>query len=110
MYQGTLTPMDGDDAFTGHLASMDADFDFTMTPNRLKTKDSHPHYLIEARSPRGRLIRIGSCWKAKSEAGNDYYSMAFNLPNQPVIRVNAVSDPDAEAVGDYRIIPFAQAA
>lgn len=90
MYTGQITRMDADDAFTGDIASLDFDFRFTGLPNTFKTKDSHPDYHIEARSPRGRSIRIGSAWSAKSRAGNAYLQLAFNLPGQPQIRVNAV--------------------
>ena len=109
MYQGNLTAMDADDAFAGNLASMDVDFGFTMVPNKHKGKNSHPDYIIEARSPRGRSVRIGSAWFATSKAGNDYMSLAINLPHQPPIRVNAVQDDDT-GDGEYRIIPFAEAA
>ena len=105
MYTGTLTKMDADDAFTGDIASLDFDFSFTMVPNGFKAKDSHPDYVIEGRSPRGRLVRIGSGWAAKSRAGNEYYSLAFNLPGQATVRVNAVRDDDASK-GEYRIIPM----
>ena len=50
-------------------------------------------------------MRIGSGWAAKSRAGNEYYSLAFNLPGQAAVRVNAVRDDDASK-GEYRIIPM----
>ena len=109
MYQGQLTAMDADDSFTGNLASLEVDIDFTMVPNTFKNSDSHPDYVIEGRSPRGRAVRIGSGWSATSKAGNDYISLAINLPSQPAIRVNAVPDDGAEK-GEFRIIPFAEAA
>lgn len=105
MYTGTLTKMDADDAFTGDIASLDFDIGFTMVPNAFKAKDSHPDYVIEARSPRGRSLRIGSGWASTSRAGNDYYSLAFNLPGQSVVRVNAVRDEEASE-GVYRLIPM----
>jgi uncharacterized protein (DUF736 family) len=81
-----------------------------MVANDFKAKDQHPDYVIEARSPRGRNVRIGSAWAATSRAGNDYMSMAFNLPGLAgPVRVNAVQDPEAEA-GCYKIIPMASAA
>ena len=111
MYQGQLTAMDADDAFTGNLASMDVDVDFTMVPNAFKAEGNanHPDYVIEGRSPRGRAVRIGSGWDATSRAGNDYISLAINLPHQPPIRVNAIKDDEA-GKGQFRIIPFADAA
>ena len=106
MYTGTLTKMDADDAFAGEIASLDFDFNFTMVPNKHKAQDKHPDYVIEGRSPRGRLVRIGSGWAAKSRAGNEYYSLAFNLSGQSAaVRVNAVIDDDAPK-GEYRIIPM----
>ena len=108
MYTGTLTKMDAEDAFTGEIASLDFDFDFTMLPNAFKAKDNHPDYVIEVRSPRGRSLRIGSVWMATSRAGNAYYSLAFNLPGQAAVRVNAVRDDEA-AAGVWRIIPMVTA-
>ena len=111
MYQGQLTAMDADDAFTGNLASMDVDVDFTMVPNAFKAEGNanHPDYVIEGRSPRGKSVRIGSGWFATSKAGNDYISLAINQPHQPAIRVNAIKDDEA-GKGEFRIIPFADAA
>jgi len=55
-------------------------------------------------------VRIGSAWAATSRAGNDYMSMAFNLPGiAGPVRVNAVQDKDAPE-GSYKIIPMAAAA
>lgn len=110
MYTGTLTAMDADDAFAGDIASLDFDFRFTMVPNAFKTKDSHPDYTIEGRSPRGRDIRIGSAWMVRSRAGNDYFSLVFNIPGQAPVRVNAVQDTQGGQPGTYRLIPLAMAA
>lgn len=106
MYTGQITRMDADDAFTGDIASLDFDITFTGYANTFKTKDSHPDYHIEARSPRGRSVRIGAAWAAKSRAGNDYIQLAFTLPGHSGLRVNAVKDGEGE-VGTYRIIPMA---
>lgn len=109
MYTGTLTKMDADDAFAGDIASLDFDINFTMVANTFKSKDTHPDYVIEARSPRGRLVRIGSAWAARSRAGNDYLSLAFALPGQSgPVRANAVRGEDAGE--GYKIIPMAAAA
>lgn len=110
MYTGTLTKMDADNAYAGDIASLDFDINFSMVANDFKAKDQHPDYIIEARSPRGRYVRIGSAWAATSRAGNDYMSMAFNLPGLAgPVRVNAVQDKDAPE-GSYKIIPMAAAA
>lgn len=108
MYTGHITMMDADNAFTGDIASLEFDFRFTGLPNTFKVKDTHPDYHLEARSPRGRAIRIGSAWEAKSRAGNKYLQLAITLPSQGPIRVNAVQDEDAE-IGTFRIIPMATA-
>ena len=108
MYSGELTRMDADDAYAGHVASVDMDVEFVLLPNAHKVSDAHPDYVIEARSPKGRVIRIGSGWAMRSRAGNDYLSLVLNLPHQPPVRVNAVADDQAEQ-GTYRIIPLANA-
>ncbi|WP_171182077.1 DUF736 family protein [Ruegeria sp. HKCCD8929] len=108
MLDGKITRMDADDAFAGDIASMNFDFPFTMVPNAFKQKDSHPDYVIEVQSPRGRTVRIGSAWSSTSRAGNDYFSLALNMP-QGVIRANAVQDEEA-GPGEYRIIPQLPAA
>lgn len=109
MITGTLTKMDADDAFAGDIASLDFDIAFTMVPNGFKAKDTHPDYVIEGRSPRGRLVRIGSAWAARSRAGNDYLSLAFALPGQSApVRANAVQGDDT-GTADYKIIPMAAA-
>ena len=105
MYSGELTKMDADDAWAGHVASVNLDVDITLVPNEHKSADAHPDYVIEARSPKGRVIRIGSGWAMRSRAGNDYLSLVLNLPNQAPVRVNAVADERAEP-GSYRIIPL----
>ena len=108
MYNGRLTKMDADDAFAGHIASTTIDQELSIVPSAHKTSDRHPDYHVEARSPKGRIVRIGSAWEARSRAGNDYLSIAINLPGQPAIRCNAVADPD-HGPNAYRIIPLAEA-
>ena len=104
MIDGKLTRMDADDVFTGEIASMSFDFSFTVIPNQFKQADRHPDYIIEAKSPKNRVIRIGSAWAAKSRAGNDYLSLALNL-SQGVVRTDAVKDEET-GEGEYRIIPL----
>ena len=108
MLDGKLTRMDADDAFTGEIVSMEFDFPFTMVPNAHKQKDSHPDYVIEARTPKNRVIRIGSAWAARSRAGNDYYQLALNLA-RGTVRANAVQEDEMNP-GEYRLIPLMQAA
>ena len=106
MYDGQITAMDADDAFTREIASMNFDFGFSMVPNTFKAKKSHPDYHVEVRSPRGRIIRIGSAWKAISKRGNEYFQMALNVEGIGQIRVNALTDPELDA-GSFKIIPLA---
>ncbi len=108
MIDGKLTRMDADNAFAGEIASMSFDFPFTMLPNEHKRKDGHPDYIIEARTPKNRPIRIGSAWASTSRAGNDYFSLALNL-QQGIVRANAVKDEETED-GEFRIIPLMPAA
>lgn len=106
MYSGELMRMDADDAYAGHVASVNMDVDFTLLANAHKSSDTHPDYVIEARSPKGRVIRIGSGWAMCSRAGNDYLSLVLNLPDQAPVRVNAVDTGDGRT---YRIIPLTNA-
>ena len=108
MYTGQIILMDADNAFTGDIASLDFDFRFTGLPNEHKSKDTHPDYHLEARSPRGRPVRVGSAWEATSRAGNKYMQLAITLPGHGQIRVNAVKDDQGEP-GIFRIIPMAMA-
>jgi uncharacterized protein (DUF736 family) len=108
MLDGKLTKMDADDAFAGEIASMEFDFPFTMIPNEHKRQDRHPDYIIEARTPKNRPIRIGSAWASTSRAGNDYFSIALNTKDG-VVRANAVQNEDSQP-GEYRIIPLMQPA
>ena len=110
MYDGKLTKMDADDAFTGEIASLDFDINFNMVPNPHKANDKHPDYCIEARSPRGKYIRIGSAWAGLSKAGNEYLSLAFNIANQNgPVRVNAMVEEGGDP-SQYRIFPMVMAA
>ena len=103
MFTGMLEKMDADEAYAGHVASLTLDVDVTLAPNPFKEAEAHPDYMIEARSPKGRAIRVGSAWAMTSRAGNAYLSLVLNVPGQPPVRVNAVAEGDA---GSYRIIPL----
>ena len=95
-----------DNAITGWIASLTFDVDITLSKNPHKAKDTHPDYEITTRTPRNRIIRIGSAWEQTSErTGNKYLSLAVNVGSQQV-RVNALrSDEDPE--GEYRLVPLA---
>lgn len=100
---GELTRTD-DDAITGWIASLTFDCDVTLTENPYKKEDKHPDYQITAKTPRGRQIRIGSAWKATSQRGNDYLSLAIAI-NDTEVRVNAIEDK--EQPGTFRLIEWA---
>lgn len=103
---GKIETLD-DDNFAGHVGSYDFDMDFTAVENPHKTEDHHPDYHIEARSPAGVLIRMGSIWKAVSErTGTEYLSIAFSSPWGAQHRANGFIREGAPA-GQYEIVPYA---
>lgn len=106
MYSGMLEKMDADDAYAGHIASLALDIEVSVVPNPFKDAEAHPDYMIEARSPKGRAIRVGSAWAMTSRAGNAYLSLVLNVPEQTPVRLNAVAEGDGRR---YRIIPLANA-
>ena len=100
---GQLELLD-DDNFAGFIGGYDFDMDFTAVENPYKTDVTHPDYHIEARSPAGVLIRMGSIWKARSErTGTEYLSIAFSSPRGTQHRANAFRREDA-AAGEYEIV------
>ena len=101
---GKITRTD-DDAFTGWIASLTFDVDIVLTKNPHTKKDTHPDFEITTRTPRNRLIRIGSAWEQTSQAGNDYLSLAFDV-NGTKVRVNALQGEGDES-GEYRLVPLA---
>ena len=103
---GELTTMDADNAFTGYIANMMFDLEFMLIENDYKTEDTHPDYRIEVSSPRGKPIRVGSAWMAKSSrTGNDYLSLLINTPDGD-LRVNAVQNEEQRGGQTFSIIPF----
>ncbi len=100
---GQLEMLD-DDNFAGFIGGYDFDMDFTAVESQTETDPNHPDYHIEARSPAGVLIRMGSIWKAKSErTGTEYLSIAFSSPRGTQHRANAFRREDA-ASGEYEIV------
>ena len=100
---GRLELLD-DDNFAGFIGGYDFDMDFTAVESRTKTDPNHPDYHIEARSPAGVLIRMGSIWKARSErTGTEYLSIAFSSPQGTQHRANALRRDDAPS-GAYEIV------
>ena len=78
-----------DNTLLGHIASLTFDVDVMLTENPHKSHDKHPDYVITAKSPRDRSIRIGSAWEQTSRAGNKYLSIALAVNGQ-TIRANAL--------------------
>lgn len=96
-----------DGNLAGSIGSYDFDMDFVAVVNAHKTSDDHPDWHIEARSPAGRIVRMGSIWKATSQrSGNDYLSIAFHAPMGTQHRANAVMRDDG-STDDYEIIALA---
>ena len=103
---GELTAMDADNAFAGYIANMMFDLDFMLIENDYKTEQTHPDYRIEVSSPKGKPIRVGSAWMAKSaRTGNDYVSLLINTPDGD-LRVNAVQNEEQRGGKTFSIIPF----
>ncbi|WP_422030874.1 DUF736 family protein [Roseovarius sp.] len=103
---GELTAMDADNAFAGYIANMMFDLEFMLIENEFKTEETHPDYRIEVSSPRGKAIRVGSAWMARSSrTGNDYLSLLINTPDGD-LRVNAVQNEEQRGGKTFSIIPF----
>ena len=93
-----------DGNLAGSIGSYDFDMDFVAVENAHKATDDHPDWHIEARSPAGRIVRMGSIWKATSErSGNAYLSIAFHAPLGTQHRANALPREDG-APGAYEVV------
>ena len=76
------------------------------SPTFAHYSETHPDYRIEVSSPRGKPIRVGSAWMAKSSrTGNDYLSLLINTPDGD-LRVNAVQNEEQRGGQTFSIIPF----
>ena len=106
MVTGKIETLD-DDNLAGFIGSYDFDMDFTAVENPHKTDPNHPDYHIEARSPAGVLIRMGSIWKTVSErTGNAYLSIAFSSPTGTQHRANGLRRDNTPA-SEFEIVAFA---
>ena len=77
-----------------------------LIENEYKTEQTHPDYRIEVSSPKGKPIRVGSAWMAKSaRTGNEYVSLLINTPDGD-LRVNAVQNEEQRGGKTFSIIPF----
>ena len=108
MIAGTLTRNADAKTFTLSVGSMLFDIArLTVVPNAYKTADNHPDYHIEVRTPRGRVMRVGSMWSAVSERSKRaYYSIALTDRMGRTWRMNAVRDEKMSA-DEWRIVPMA---
>ena len=100
---GELSKLD-DGAYAGWIADLTFDVTVTLTDNPFKTKDTHPDFAVNAKSPSGREIRVGSAWSQKSKAGNEYLSLALDIAGSRV-RVNAL--PTKKDAGILQLVPWA---
>lgn len=108
---GRIETLD-DGNLAGSIGGYDFDMDFVAVENAHKASDDHPDWHIEARSPAGRVVRMGSIWKATSQrSGNEYLSIAFHAPLGTQHRANALVR-EGEAPGTYAVValtPIAEA-
>ncbi len=103
---GKIETLD-DDNLAGFIGSFDFDMDFVAVEKLDKADPNHPDYHIEARSPAGVLIRMGSIWKAVSErSGNAYLSIVFSSPTGTQHRANGLRR-EGDADGTYEIVAYA---
>ena len=107
---GRIETLD-DGNLAGSIGSYDFDMDFVAVENAHKASEDHPDWHMEARSPGGQIVRMGSIWKATSQrTGNAYLSIAFHAPMGTQHRANALLR-EGEAPSAYEIValtPVAQ--
>ena len=100
---GRLETLD-DGNLAGSLGGYDFDMDFVAVENAHKASDDHPDWHVEARSPAGRIVRMGSIWRATSQhTGNAYLSIAFHAPLGTQHRANALPREEG-APGAYEVV------
>ena len=100
---GRIETLD-DGNLAGSIGGYDFDMDFVAVLNAHKSDENHPDWHIEARSPAGRIVRMGSIWKANSQrTGNAYLSIAFHAPMGSQHRANGLMREGA-APGEYEIV------
>jgi uncharacterized protein (DUF736 family) len=100
---GRIETLD-DGNLAGFIGSYDFDMDFVAVENVHKASDDHPDWHVEARSPAGRIVRMGSIWRATSErSGNAYLSIAFHAPMGTRHRANAFPR-EGETQGTYEVV------
>ena len=103
---GRIETLD-DGNLAGSIGGYDFDMDFVAVENAHKASDDHPDWHVEARSPAGRIVRMGSIWKATSErTSNAYLSIAFYAPTGSQHRANGLAR-EGDAPGLYEIVALA---
>ena len=108
MIAGTLTHNADAETYTLDVHTMLFDLvGLRVAPNPYKTADNHPDFGIEARTPRGRTIRVGSMWTAVSKvSGREYFSIALTDRMGRTWRMNAVQGEET-AADAWRVVPLA---
>ncbi len=108
MITGTLKPIAKSPNFTLSIATLLFDIaGLRVTPNAYKKADNHPDYHIEARTPRGNQLRVGSMWKAVgTTSGKDYYAITVTDRNGKTWRMNAVRN-ETTPKGEFTVVPLA---
>ncbi|WP_342075117.1 DUF736 family protein [Yoonia sp. SS1-5] len=106
MVAGHLELLD-DGNMVGTIESFDFAFDVVAVQSETKSDNNHPDFHLEARSPNGTIIRVGSVWEAESNRGNKYYSVAFWSPRGSQHRANGVRNDDAGDDPKFNLIPLA---
>ncbi|TFL17231.1 DUF736 family protein [Jannaschia formosa] len=102
---GRIETLD-DGNLAGSIGGYDFDMDFVAVENAHKGSDDHLDWHIEARSPAGRIVRMGSIWKATSQRGNAYLSIAFHAPMGSQHRANALAREE-DGSGMYEVVDLA---
>ncbi|MGR3434139.1 MAG: DUF736 family protein [Shimia sp.] len=106
---GRIETLD-DGNLAGSIGSYDFDMDFVAVENAHKASEDHPDWHMEARSPGGQVVRMGSIWKATSQrTGTAYLSVAFYAPMGTQHRANALLR-EGDAPGIYEVVALAPVA
>ncbi|WP_371158357.1 DUF736 family protein [Jannaschia sp. 2305UL9-9] len=106
---GRIETLD-DGNLAGSIGSYDFDMDFVAVENTHKASEDHPDWHMEARSPGGQVVRMGSIWRTMSQrTGTAYLSLAFYAPTGTQHRANALLR-EGEAPGVYEVVALAPVA
>lgn len=105
MITGTLTTDAHGQPATASVSTLLFDLPrIQVVANPHKAADHYPDHHLEFRTPRGRVLRVGSVWRAVSQrSGNAYLSLAFMSPLGSHHRANALPR-EGEAPGAYEVV------